>query len=85
MQPLRIDIGPTSLSRETDGSAMGDILIRCPQTRRAVRTGLTTDMVIFESLPPIAVPMRCPACGHVHRWKPEDAWAADVPKLVYSA
>jgi hypothetical protein len=50
-----------------------------------VRIGLTTDTVIFESLPPIALPLRCPACGQMHRWKPEDAWAADVPKLVYSA
>lgn len=64
---------------------MGDILIRCPRTRRPVRTGLTTDTVIFESLLPIALPLRCPACGQVHRWKPVDAWVADVPKLIYSA
>src|SRR5262249_10489600 len=24
-------------------------------------------------------PLRCPACGYVHRWKPEDAWVAQVP------
>lgn len=64
---------------------MSDILIRCPQTGRPVPTGLTTDMIILESLPPVALPLRCPACGQWHRWKSENAWAADIPKLVYSA
>jgi hypothetical protein len=64
---------------------MSDILIRCPQTGRPVPTGLTTDVIILESLPPVALPLRCPACGQLHRWKPENAWAADIPKLVYSA
>jgi len=27
------------------------ILIKCPQNLRPVRTGLTTDMIIFETLP----------------------------------
>ena len=55
---------------------MNHILMKCPQNLRPVRTGLTTDMIIFETLPPVAIPLRCPACGHVHRWKPEDAWVA---------
>jgi hypothetical protein len=54
------------------------ILIKCPRNLRPVRTGLTTDMVIFETLPPVALPLRCPACRHVHRWKPEDAWVTQV-------
>ena len=64
---------------------MNDILIKCPQNLRPVRTGLTTDMIIFETLPPVAMPLRCPACGYVHRWKPEDAWVAQVPRLVHTA
>ena len=55
---------------------MSDVVIRCPQTKRPVATDLTTDMVIFETLPPVALPLRCLACGQVHRWKPEDAWVA---------
>jgi hypothetical protein len=47
---------------------------------RPVPTGLTTDQVILESLPPVALPLRCRACGQVHKWKPEDAWAGEVPK-----
>ena len=45
---------------------MSEILIRCPQTGRAISTGLTTDMVVLEALPPIAFPRQCPACGKVH-------------------
>jgi len=63
---------------------VNDILIKCPQNLRPVRTGLTTDMIIFETLPPVAIPLRCPACGYVHRWKPEDAWVAQVPRLVHT-
>jgi len=61
------------------------ILIKCPRNLRPVRTGLTTDMVIFETLPLVALPLRCPACGQVHRWKPEDTWVAQVPRLVLTA
>jgi hypothetical protein len=54
--------------------AAGEILILCPQTSAPITTGLKIDWVVFKSLPPVAVPMRCPACGLVHRWKPRDAW-----------
>ena len=63
---------------------MNYILIKCPQNLRPVRTGLTTDMIIFETLPAVALPLRCPACEHIHRWKPEDAWVAQVPRLVHT-
>ena len=64
---------------------MSDILILCPETHRPVPTGLTTDMVVFKTLPLVALPLHCLACGHVHKWKPTDAWIADIPKLVHSA
>ena len=67
------------------GSAATHILIKCPRNRRPVSTGLTTDMVIFDSLPPVTVPLRCPACGQIHWWKPEDAWVAQVPRLAHTA
>jgi hypothetical protein len=54
--------------------AAGEILILCPHTRSPVTTGLSIDCVVFKSLPPVAVPLRCPACGQTHRWKPGDAW-----------
>ena len=63
---------------------MNDIVIRCPQTKRPVPTGLTTDMVVLETLPNVRVPLRCRACRQIHGWTPDDAWAADISKLAYS-
>jgi len=60
-------------ARGTEPS-QGEILILCPRTSTPVTTGLRIDWVVFSSLPPVAVPLRCPACGLVHRWKPQDAW-----------
>jgi hypothetical protein len=51
----------------------GEILIRCPRTHTAVSTGLKTQWVVFRTPPSVAVPLRCPACGSEHKWKPTDA------------
>jgi endogenous inhibitor of DNA gyrase (YacG/DUF329 family) len=50
------------------------IFVNCPGTGKPVSTGLSTDKVVFESLPAVAVPLRCPACGKTHEWKPSEAW-----------
>jgi hypothetical protein len=54
---------------------MPDIMIRCPVLGTTVSTGLSTEAVVFTSLPAnISVPVRCPACKKMHKWKPQDAW-----------
>ena len=53
---------------------MSDILIRCPVAGVPVQTGLSTETIVFRSLPNIVFQMRCPLCKKVHRWKPRDAW-----------
>ena len=53
---------------------MSNIFINCPTTGIPVPTGLTTNSVVFHSLPPVAVPLCCAACGKMHKWKPQDAW-----------
>ena len=53
---------------------MADIFVRCPRTGAGVPTGLKTEWVVLKSLPSVAVPMRCTACGQMHKWKPADAW-----------
>jgi hypothetical protein len=55
-------------------SALADILVQCPRTGAPVPTGLKTEWVLLRSLPCVAVPLRCPACGQIHKWKPDDAW-----------
>jgi endogenous inhibitor of DNA gyrase (YacG/DUF329 family) len=53
---------------------LADILVQCPRTGAPVPTGLKTEWVLLKSLPCVAVPLRCPACGQMHKWKPDDAW-----------
>jgi hypothetical protein len=53
---------------------LADILVQCPRTGAPVPTGLKTEWVLLRSLPCVAVPLRCPACGQIHKWKPDDAW-----------
>jgi hypothetical protein len=55
---------------------MSDILIYCAVTGQPVPTGLDTETVIFESLPNVEIPVKCPSCGEMHRWRPRDAWVA---------
>src|ERR1700676_629196 len=54
--------------------ALADIFVQCPRTGAPVPTGLKTEWVLLKSLPCVAVPLRCPACGQMHKWKPDDAW-----------
>ena len=55
---------------------MSVIMTRCPVTGRAVSTGIDTASVIVDSLPDVAVRMRCPACGNEHIWRKRDTWLA---------
>jgi hypothetical protein len=59
---------------------MPDIMIHCPITGIAVPTGLTTEIVLFETLPDISLPMLCPSCERIHDWKPTQAWVKDKEK-----
>ena len=54
---------------------MPKIMIRCPITGKTVPTGLTTQMVVFDSIASdLEMPRRCPACLKMHNWMPKEAW-----------
>jgi hypothetical protein len=55
---------------------MSVIMTRCPSTGRAVSTGIDTASVVVDSLPDVAVRMRCPACSGEHLWRKRDTWLA---------
>ena len=55
---------------------MSEIMTMCSVTNRSIPTGLTTNSVIFESLPDINLPIRCPRCGRQHVWSRRKAWVA---------
>jgi hypothetical protein len=76
---------PAYFRGRTADTPAGLIFINCPNTGMAVTTGLKTEWVVFGSLPPVAVPLRCPACGQVHRWKPQDAWIGRVDRARRSS
>ena len=54
---------------------MPKIVIRCPITGNNVPTGLTTEMIVFDSIASdLEMPLRCPACLKMHNWMPKEAW-----------
>ena len=54
---------------------MPNVMINCPILKVAVPTGLTTEAILFQSLPTeLEIPMRCPVCKKLHKWKPRLAW-----------
>jgi hypothetical protein len=54
---------------------MPDIVILCPLTAIEAPTGLTTEVVQFDTLPKhLAMQFRCPHCKQIHAWSPQSAW-----------
>jgi hypothetical protein len=53
---------------------LADIFVQCPRTGTPIATGLKTEWVVLNSLPRLAMPLRCPVCGQTHKWNPADAW-----------
>jgi hypothetical protein len=66
---------------------MGVVMITCPNTGRAVPTGIETDAESFASLSDTLTQSKCPVCGSVHVWWKREAWlvldgGSDLPPLV---
>jgi len=64
---------------------MSEILIRCPNLRRVVPTGLTTEKIKLSSLSDLKLRLQCPACLKIHRWGQKDALIYDRGKLTKSS
>jgi hypothetical protein len=50
------------------------IMINCPTLGKAVPTGLSTETIVLDSLLDITIPLQCPACLKLHKWRRKDAW-----------
>jgi len=61
---------------------MPEIMIRCPNTRRIVSTGLTTEKIKLSSLSNLTLRVLCPACLKNHKWGQKEAWIYDRGKLT---
>jgi hypothetical protein len=53
---------------------MGVLLIKCPQTGKAVPTGIEVDPKSFANLPDVLSYLKCPECGLDHAWWTREAW-----------
>ena len=53
---------------------MGVLMLRCPMTDRNFSTGVNADKSSFRLMMDAVRAARCPQCGHVHAWRPRDAW-----------
>jgi hypothetical protein len=52
---------------------MAHIMIKCPMFGMAVPTGITTEVIILDTLN-FPLTMQCPACKQFHSWSRSDAW-----------
>jgi len=60
---------------------MPEIVIRCPNLRRIVPTGLTTEKIKLGSLSDLKLRLLCPACLKWHQWGQKEALIYDRGKL----
>jgi hypothetical protein len=58
---------------------MGMVMIKCPQTGRAIPTGITIDRESFQRSPVFFRRTRCPICNTEHAWFAREAWV-DEPR-----
>jgi hypothetical protein len=55
------------------GRVMAEILIECRVFGVTVPTGITTEMIVLDTLD-FDLSMYCPACRQIHKWTRTDAW-----------
>lgn len=53
---------------------MGMVMVRCPQTGRAIPTGIKTDRESFRRSVVFFARTRCPICQSDHAWFAPEAW-----------
>ena len=56
---------------------MGIVMIRCPETRRAISTGIQADRATFHTTPVFFSRTLCPFCRVTHEWFTKNAWVCD--------
>ena len=57
---------------------MGSVMIKCPETGRAISTGMVADRKTFRSMPVFFARVLCPICRKQHEWFAQNAWVCDT-------
>jgi hypothetical protein len=60
------------------------VMVKCPQTARAIPTGITIDRESFQRSPVFFRRTRCPICNTEHAWFAQEAWV-DEPSAPGTA
>lgn len=68
---------PAYLAREQE-TAMGKIMVRCPQTGRSIETGMEMDAARFQRMPVFFSRAYCPHCRIYHEWFAAHAWVEET-------
>jgi hypothetical protein len=61
---------------------MAIVMIRCPETRRAISTGMQVDRATFHSTPVFFSRTYCSLCRTTHEWFAKDAWVCNSDTAV---
>jgi hypothetical protein len=56
---------------------MGMVMIKCPQTGRAIPTGIEVDRERFRCSPVFFSRTHCPVCRTSHDWFAREAWVRE--------
>jgi hypothetical protein len=80
---FRTSTVPNARGRKRRDLSMGIVMIRCPETRQAVSTGIRVDRDTFHSTPVFFSRTLCPLCRVAHEWFAKDAWVCDSGAADY--
>ncbi len=61
---------------------MGMLMVKCPQTGRAIPTGIETDHESFQRSTVFFSRTRCPICRADHAWFAREAWVQEPGPVV---
>jgi hypothetical protein len=65
-------------------TAMGTVMIKCPDTGRDIPTGMVADRERFRAMPVFFARVLCPLCGKQHEWFAQQAWVCDGEPRIRS-
>jgi hypothetical protein len=64
---------------------MGMIMVKCPETGRAIPTGIEADRESFQRCTVFFARTRCPICRIEHAWFAREAWVEQPVQALRAA
>lgn len=61
---------------------MGRLMIRCPETGRAISTDIPVSREAFAAMPVFFGRTFCPHCQATHEWFAKEAWVSEQVEPV---